>query len=173
MSTEGTIVIRPLVADAAAAYQALRLRALAECPTAFSSSVEDERERTPAQVLERIGATERQRMFGAFDGDGLIGVVGIVRERAKKLAHKAFIWGMYVDPARRGTGIGRRLLVTAIEFARRDLGVRQVNLGVNARNASAIGLYLSLGFESYGIERDALMVDDVLEDELLMVLELE
>jgi RimJ/RimL family protein N-acetyltransferase len=43
-----------------------------------------------------------------------------------------------------------------------------VRLGVVATNASAIRLYLRHGFSVYGVEREALFVDGVYHDELLM-----
>ena len=36
------------------------------------------------------------------------------RERHRKLAHKAFVWGMYVAPEARRTGVGRRLMETTM-----------------------------------------------------------
>jgi len=48
------------------------------------------------------------------------------------------------------------------------LGLRVVRLGVVTSNASAIRLYLRHGFTVYGVEREALVVDGVSHDELLM-----
>jgi ribosomal protein S18 acetylase RimI-like enzyme len=99
----------------------------------------------------------------------LIGVVGIQREGRRNLRHKALIFGMYVAPAARKKGIGRALLDQTVSHAARMSGLRQVNLCVNAANASAIAMYRAAGFEAFGIERTFLIVDGVPQDLIHMV----
>jgi len=79
---------------------------------------------------------------------------------------------MYVAPEARGSGIGRTLLLAALELARSVPAIRQVNLCVNASNSAAIRLYQSAGFEVFGRERGAMIVDGELQDELHMSLQL-
>lgn len=93
-------------------------------------------------------------VFGWFAGSVLQGVVGVQRERSAKLAHKAFVWGMYVVPEARRAGAGRKLHEHAFGYVRSELGVRQVNLGVNTQNQAAFALYRRVGFEVYGTERE-------------------
>jgi RimJ/RimL family protein N-acetyltransferase len=162
--------IRVLLAEDAAAFQALRLQALLECPTAFSSSYEEERDSPLAVIAERLAPAEGRAVFGAFDAQRLVASVGIQREHQRKLAHKAFIWGMYVDPSFRGQGVGRQLLERALAHAASMPGLRQVNLGVNAANTAAIALYEAVGFERFGVERGFLLVDGVLHDEIHMAI---
>jgi RimJ/RimL family protein N-acetyltransferase len=100
-------------------------------------------------------------------------VIGVGVDGGRKLAHKRIIWGMYVAPAHRGHGIGTRLMLRALEFAATVPGVRHVTLGVNAANVAARKLYESAGFESYGIEPDAILVDGELHDEMWMIRRLE
>ncbi|HTB98210.1 MAG TPA: GNAT family N-acetyltransferase [Terracidiphilus sp.] len=52
---------------------------------------------------------------------------------------------MAVSPARRGQGIGRRLLEYALEQAR-SLGVRSLFLGSSTKLPSAVHLYEAVGF---------------------------
>ncbi len=52
---------------------------------------------------------------------------------------------MYVDPAVRGTGLGRRL-VTALEAEAQALGVRRLVLETGVRQAAALALYRATGF---------------------------
>jgi RimJ/RimL family protein N-acetyltransferase len=160
--------MRVLLAQDAAAFQGLRLQALSECPTAFSSSYEEECDRPLFRVGERLASTAGHAVFGAFDGNKLIGIVGIHREEHRKLAHKAFIWGMYVAPAYRNRGLGRQLLDRALTHAATMPGLRQVNLGVNAENSRAIALYEAADFRRFGVERGFLLVDGVLYDEIQM-----
>ena len=53
---------------------------------------------------------------------------------------------MYVAPAVRGNGLGKRL-VAALEAEARALGVRRMVLETGVRLAAAVALYRSMGFE--------------------------
>jgi RimJ/RimL family protein N-acetyltransferase len=161
--------VRVLGIDDATAFQAIRLRGLQQYPSAFASSYEEESSTPVAVVAERLAAKEDSAIFGAFEGEQLVGVVGLQREQMRKLAHKAFIWGMFVEPSVRKRGVGQQLVTHALSFAGKTLHVRQVNLGVNANNIAAIALYKSLGFEQFGFERGFLLVAGELHDEIQMV----
>lgn len=161
--------VRPLTEADAAAFQALRLEGLQDTPTAFSSSYEEEVDRPLDVVAERLAPTDDRVVFGAFEGDALQGVLGLLRMHHLKERHKAVIWGMYVTPAARGHGLARTLMDTALARARAMPGLRQVLLGVEAGNRSALALYATCGFRPYGTEPKALVVDGVARDELFMV----
>ena len=65
-----------------------------------------------------------------------------------KLRHRAE-FGISVERAYWGRGIGRALTNACIEAARRA-GYAQLELSVVAENAAAIALYRSAGFVEYG-----------------------
>jgi GNAT superfamily N-acetyltransferase len=162
--------IRVLTGRDADPCRLLRLEGLRDFPTAFASSYDEEREIGVEKVADRLEPSENGAVLGAVDGGELIGMVGVQRETALKLRHKALIWGMYVKPARRKHGTGSALLSAALDYAAtRMLGLRQINLWVNVKNVSAIQMYRSAGFEPCGIERAFLIVDDVPQDLLHMV----
>jgi len=163
-----TFQIRPLTESDAAPFRELRLRGLREYPTAFSASYEEDEEVTVGEIAQRLSPKPNGTIFGAFRGDVLAGVAGVQREQRQKLAHKAFIWGVYVAPEARNGGMGAALLREALRYAA-GLGVRQVNLSVNAQNTAALELYRKMGFVEFGLERDFLLVDGVLHDEIHMV----
>jgi ribosomal protein S18 acetylase RimI-like enzyme len=148
--------VRALVpADAEAAVR-LRRDALAREPEAFSASVEDDV--ALSLVFVRKAFAERtQAAFGAFAPE-LVGSVGVSREAKRKTAHRAQLFGLYVDPAHRGSGFGRELVAAAIDFARTLDGVAQLNLCVAESSIAAIALYERLGFRAWAIEADALRV---------------
>lgn len=168
MSMRGSVVVRELGAADAGAFQALRLRGLAECPSAFAASHDEECGRPVAEIADRLRAEPGRCVLGAFRDAGLVGCLGVDRERKRKLSHKAFLWGMYVAPEARRAGAGGALVAAALRRARAMAGVRQVTLGVNAANAPALALYERMGFLPYGVERGFLLVDGVLHDEVLM-----
>jgi RimJ/RimL family protein N-acetyltransferase len=161
--------IRRLDSPDANAFQALRLQALRECPTAFSSSYEEEFETPIIVIAGRLAPESGRDMFGAFSETELVGTIGFGREGARKLAHKGFIRGMYVSAAFRNQGIGRQLVSHALQHAASLSGLRQVTLTVTASNLAAIALYEKMGFTSFGLEPAALLVNGELHDEIYMV----
>ncbi|MDQ1817143.1 GNAT family N-acetyltransferase [Massilia sp. CCM 9210] len=161
--------IRRLAPSDASAFQSLRLASLQECPSAFSSSYEEECD-TPLSTIEAHMAPDSGRnRFGAFDGAELVGIVGVGRESAPKLRHKGFVRGMVVAPAWRNKGVGRQLLAHALAFADAMPGLRQVTLTLTAGNAAALALYESMGFRIFGHEPRALCVDGVFYDDVYML----
>lgn len=60
---------------------------------------------------------------------------------------------MYVAHEARGRGVGRALLLAAIERARALSGVEQIHLAVTTHNSAARALYVSVGFVAYGMAR--------------------
>jgi ribosomal protein S18 acetylase RimI-like enzyme len=167
-----TGAIRLLQEDDWAAFQQLRLCATVESPLAIWPTRDEEARRTPAEVRARIAPTACQAVFGAFAGPDVVAIAGMRREPLAQVAHRAMLWGVYVHPAHRRGGLARRLLGAACAHAQ-ALGVRQINLAVNAENPRALALYESLGFSAYGREPRALCVDGVFYDEIHMALPLD
>ena len=162
------MVVRKLTSADATAFQSLRLQGLRECPTAFASSHEEECDIAPPSIVDRLGPRDDRAIFGAFEEEELIGLVGVKRENLRKLAHKAYIWGMYVAPANRRRGVGRQLIAEVLAFALSELHVSLVRLGVNAKNEAAIALYERMGFKAFGREPCFMLVDGIAQDELQM-----
>jgi RimJ/RimL family protein N-acetyltransferase len=168
------MIVKALTTADAPAYQALRLQALKESPTAFLSSYEDEVGRSPSEVAARVTPAPdgSLRVFGAFVDDRLAGILAFVRPRRAKLLHGAELVGMYVAPEFRRRGLGGELLDAALAHARSLPGLRQVKLAVNATNLAARFLYQSRGFTPFGLEPDALYVDGRYYDDELYILRL-
>jgi len=166
-------LIRVLEPADAATYRELRVRALREHPDAFG--------RTPEEVPSLDVVTEHFRQdvgseqdltLGAFEGDTLVGIAALFRDRAAKQRHIATIFGVYVVPDRRRTGLARRLVVEIISRARTWKGLECLWLDVTTVNAGARALYASLGFRGVAVKPRVLKVGDRYYDEELMILEL-
>jgi ribosomal protein S18 acetylase RimI-like enzyme len=156
--------VRRLEAHDAADYRDLRLEGLNSHPEAFGSSWEDESGKPADWWAERLQANT---IFGGWiDRSPLLGVAGFRAHAATKIRHKAVLWGMYVRPAARGTGLAAQLVQQVIEHARPL--VEDISLTVVASNTAALRLYSAAGFEPYGIERRSLKVGEEYFDEVLM-----
>lgn len=159
--------IRRLQRDDASMFREVRLEGLARHPESFGSSYEEELDYSLAQIGDRI---ENSAIFGGFADDGtLVGVVAVAWSKGAKMRHIASIWGMYVCPESRGTGLSRSLMIAAIDEARRTC--RSIRLTVVSSNAAAIRLYESLGFKAWAVDTEALKVGDIYHDEILMRLD--
>ena len=165
--------IRPLTEADAEIYHALRLRALREHPAAFAQPYESQAATPMRDVARRLRETSdapHDFILGMFSDDALIGMVGFSRERRERVRHKGSIWGMYIAAEAQGHGLGRALMREAIGVASQMPGLEQISLGVISGNAYARNLYISLGFESYGMERRAILIDGEYHDDELMQL---
>ena len=166
-------LIRALGPDDAAIYRAQRIRALREHPDAFGRTPDEVPSvETIAEQLRVDAGSEEDLMLGAFDDAVLLGVAGCHRERAIKQRHIAFVWGIYLIPERRGTGLGRRLVTELIVRARTWKGLECLWLDVTTVNTSARALYASLGFRGVAVKPRVLKVDGRYYDEELMILDL-
>jgi ribosomal protein S18 acetylase RimI-like enzyme len=170
--TDTALTIRTLTESDVDAFHAMRLQAATDTPFAIVPTREEEARWTREENIIRVRTTPQQTVFGAFDGATLVGIVGWRRETRRKFAHKSLIWGVFVDPAYRRTGIARRLMERAIAHAGAS-GVEQVQLSVSAQNPRAQTLYRSLGFTIYGTEPRSMRIDGEYFDEELMVLMLD
>ena len=94
--------IRRLTAEDASTYRLLRLKALRESASSFGSAYEDEEPKPIEHFRDSLDGSPERVYFGAFVDCRLVGCVGIERESGRKEHHKAFLRGMYVDPASRG-----------------------------------------------------------------------
>jgi ribosomal protein S18 acetylase RimI-like enzyme len=150
---------------------ALRREALRCEPEAFSASPGSDVGRDREFLGRILGQAAAQAMFGALDPQ-LVGMVGVYREEGDKQAHKAGVWGMYVQPSHRGRGLGASLLAAAIGFARSMPGVTHLHLSASDTAGAARRLYERMGFQTWGIEPASLQVNGRLVDVHHMVLPL-
>jgi RimJ/RimL family protein N-acetyltransferase len=161
------IQIRQLTPADAALYRGIRLAGLKYSPEAFGSTFEAEIVKPLAWFFDRLSASW---IFGAVRGREILGIAGFAIRDGAKEAHKGLLWGMYVRPEARGTGVARRLVEAVIEFARPR--VELIQLSVVVGNEPARRLYARLGFVEYGIERNSLKHGGNYYDEILMAKDL-
>jgi predicted GNAT family acetyltransferase len=131
--------LRRLTPDDWAVLRDVRLRALADSPDAFGSTLARERDLDekewrrrcvrPVWVVEADGGAVA--MAGAFSDDGVLQV-----------------WGMWTDPGHRGRGHARALLDALVGEA--VAAGHPVGLHVNLTNPGARAFYEAYGFVGTG-----------------------
>ena len=151
--------VRELIQEDAESLRELRLQALIDSGEAFRASYEEERRQTVGdfvRMLQRGQGDPCRGILGAFRDDELVGMLGFHPADEVQARHKAYLWGLYVVPAARWQGIGRNLLVDALDQLRRVPGLEQVHLSVMTNSGAGRSLFTRLGFELYGTERRAM-----------------
>lgn len=156
------------------AYYSNRIRAVTQSPLAFIATLDEEAHGGTQHYYNTLShGGDEWVIFGALDKSEVVGAVGIFVETQFKLKHKSTVWGMFVDEAYRGQGIGGRMLDMAISHARLKQQARVVYLNVSVDNESAIKLYQSRGFVAWGREPRAVCNGGVLQDDFHMGLSID
>lgn len=107
-------------------------------------------------------------LFLVAEADGRI-IAQLTLEGGKRRnVRHSVVLGITVAKEWRGRGIGRRLIESAISWARDTGIVSRIELHVFARNEPAIHLYESCGFELEGRRRNAVIRDGESIDDLVM-----
>ena len=161
-----------LINDAdAEAYAALRRESLLDAPLAFTSSPEDDAASSATGVREMLSHGVDAVIIGAF-APQLVGMVGMYRDRHLKRAHKMHVWGVYVTPSHRGSGLALAMMQAAIAHARSVPGIACLDLSVNSTAPAAQRMYERAGFRMWGCEPDALRYGGKITQERHMSLQL-
>ena len=139
------VAVCRLVADDWQAYRSIRLAMLQESPSAFGSTLDE-----AASYDEQLW---RQRLT-----DNVVLLAHMGRAPAGSAVYSEYgttdpgdcaLYGMWVDPDHRRSGVARALVDGVVAEAR-TAGKRRVVLHVVADNAAARGLYEGLGFVATG-----------------------
>ena len=166
MTESQTVTVCRLIADDWQTYRAIRLAMLQESPSAFGGT-----------HGEAAGNNERVWKQRLTDNVVLLAWMG--RTPAGSAMYSVFgaarsddcsLFGMWVDPGFRRSGVGRALVEAVIARAR-AAGKRRVVLHVVADNTDARGLYERTGFVATGRSVPYPHDDRLTEVEMELVLE--
>lgn len=132
-----------------AVYKDLRLRALADSPDAFGSTLAQEQNRSDAEWASRLAAGADSWDFplvAEVDGKPIGLAWGRIELSSPAVAN---LYQMWVAPSHRHLGAGRMLLEAVIAWARAK-NASYLELGVTDGNDPARRLYSRAGFEPVG-----------------------
>jgi RimJ/RimL family protein N-acetyltransferase len=166
-----SILIRKVRPGESAIYREVRLACLKNVPQFFGSTYEEQvlHPKFQFETFIEDGSPDHV-MFGAFDGEQLIGITGFNRMARQRAMHRGEIVQVYVDSNYRGQNIGEQLIRRTLDYAFTLDGIEQVQLSVIASNKTAIRLYEKLGFRAFGIQPRYFKVGDEYLDQQFMQL---
>jgi len=127
-------------------FRRIRLEALRAEPAAFASSAEDWEALADDEWRRRL--TDNPVLV-AFRDSEPVGIMGLMRQRSSRMAHRATIVMVYLRENLRGAGLATALLRSLTDCAR-DRGIRQLELAVSVENPAAIRFYRREGFTDIG-----------------------
>ncbi len=140
------IVIRPVVSGEGAALRDLRLRALADAPMAFGSTLAREQAFTDDVWEDRArGGPDRVTFIAERAGSWLAQATCIHDPGTGRPQ----LVGMFVDRDARGLGLAVRLVEAVCAWAAAS-GDGEIDLWVTVTNSPAIALYQKCGFTYTG-----------------------
>jgi GNAT superfamily N-acetyltransferase len=143
-----TARVRQIRADEGPRLRALRLRALADSPWAFGSTLAREVAFLDDVWQERAAlsaAGDDRVTFIAEADDRWIGMATCLMDAGQRLD----LVGMFVDPAARGQRLGAALVEAVVAWAR-GRGAMRLHLWVTTTNEPALRLYRRSGFHPTG-----------------------
>ncbi|MFI5374355.1 MAG: GNAT family N-acetyltransferase [Candidatus Rokuibacteriota bacterium] len=149
----GCVDLRRLAPHEVELHQDLRLRALRDAPDSFGETAADAATRSRAyweELTRAVTTPGGQAMFLACEDAHVIGTVYGLLDRERGAAGR--VGGMWVEAAWRGQGVGRRLLLEVLGWARAR-GLSRLGLWAPAHSPAAIALYSRAGFRDTGDRR--------------------
>jgi GNAT superfamily N-acetyltransferase len=161
------ITVRVLDASGWSLYRDVRLRALAESPGSFTATLAEEADRDERFWRDRM--TRSHRLL-AERGLVLQGIVSLGSYEEEPSAAEVF--GLYVVPEARGTGVAWRLVEAAAALAIQQAYL-QLYYWVGTDNGRAVGFAQNFGFRTTDYRRPSRGSDLEPGEEIAMVLWLE
>ena len=142
------MVIRPIRPDEWRELRDIRLRALQDAPDAFGATFEEEFADSDEAWQHRSNRPDGLMVVAVDERGGFVGMAS--GGPAWDDMDGAALYGMWVDPAARGQGVGEALIGVIASWAQAS-GYERLGLGVTIGNDTAVRLYERLGFEDTGL----------------------
>ena len=162
------IKVRALGEDDWQVYRNIRLAALQESPEAFVATRAQEEGLDEQVWRERV---RRSRRLVAESGGSPLGVVSLGQAKEPD-AGTGELFGLWVAPRARGTGVAWKLVEAGADQARKD-GRSHLSYWVGTDNGRAVAFASSFGFRPGGTRRPMRVTSEADgPEEMVMVLPL-
>ncbi|WP_320200790.1 GNAT family N-acetyltransferase (plasmid) [Agrobacterium sp. rho-13.3] len=160
----GQLSIRCISPEEIEVFKLIRLEALRCEPASFASKSEDWETLADEDWRQRLS----DPVFVAFNNAEPVGLMGMLRFRPAKMAHRATLVMVYVRESSRGTGVAKKLLRSVFDHARQQ-GVTQIELSVSAANSVAIRFYRNQGFSEIARIPNGFLENTITVEEMIMM----
>lgn len=134
------ITVRPLSEDEWDEYRSVRLEALRESPEAFVATLAEEEQFD--EDFWRLRMRRSQRLLAEVDGEA-VGTASVGFSDDED--HLAELFGLWVSPSLRGTGLATRLVAAGAKSAR-EAGKTHLSYWVGTDNGRAVAFASGFGF---------------------------
>ncbi len=141
------IYIRPFRKNEWEIFKGKRLQALKDMPNVFLSTYGAAAAQRDEFWQEMINS-DREEIFGLFDGERLIGITGVFENWRDKSGRTANLGMSYIDPGYRGRGLSRLLYQARIDWARAK-GYEKITVGHREGNETSKAANQKFGFVFY------------------------
>jgi ribosomal protein S18 acetylase RimI-like enzyme len=145
--------IRPVHTVDAPTVRTVILDMLRESPLAFGESLADAEARSEEEwsaLVEHLITPGIRAAFLASDEDGACGFVCADSDLPQAGPDTIVISRVWVAPRQRGSGLGKRLMSAATEWAQ-GKNAALLGLGVTEMNTNAMRFYEHLGYKDTGM----------------------
>lgn len=119
------------------------------------------------QVIREYAKSENSILLVAECNNELIGNIDLTGNKRSKMSHTAML-GMGIHENWRNQGLGKILIQSAIDWAKKDSKLEIIWLDVYASNAIGYNLYEKMGFEISGTVKDFFKQGDAYIDKVHM-----
>ena len=163
--------IRRIRADEGLRLKELRLRALADSPMAYGSTLAREEAYPDALWHERAAngaAGDKVVTVVAEHDDRLVGMATGLAPEGENLPEPIMV-GVFMDAAVRQQGVGAALVEKVIDWARAR-GWARLLIWITADNDPALALYRRAGFRPTGATRPNAHTPELVESEMQLEL---
>jgi GNAT superfamily N-acetyltransferase len=162
------ITVRGLAEDEWEQYRTVRLNALEESPEAFAASLDEEK--AYDEEFWRTRMRRSHRLLAEADGRSVgVASVGSAEDGNEKVAE---LFGLWVTPSARGTGVATRLVQAGADAAR-DQGRSHLAYWVGSDNGRAVAFASGFGFRPTDSRRPMrVRQSEHEEEEIAMILPL-
>ena len=165
------IETRKLLPNESNSYRELRLECLKNYPNNFTSNYQDEKAKTKLFFQPHIEQSDVNNfVIGAFHNTNLVGISGFNRHERLKVNHSGIIIQVYVKPKYQGNSIGLNIVKSTLDEAFKINGIEQIEIDVITVNKNAAKIYEKIGFETYGIQKNFLKIDNSYYDHKMMMI---